>query len=313
MNTPIYLRPLFRISHVKALENSRTIHGLMAAGDLADFTALDSSIDQPWLDDWVALINTADNIPTDEVYRDEMRIKTAAVQAEMKKARDAYKLAKFFVLKAFPENGEVQDSFGFDNYKNDRKSDVKMHQFIINLHQKATAHAAVLTAPAIGYPAAKIAELQTIANSLLAANTDQENHKTNQTVATRERITALNAVWSRRQLVAAAAKLIFEDNYAKYQQYLLPPSEANEEDFGIMGLVQDAQSNAPIMGATATIDELGLAVTSDENGMYGFADNIPPGDYTIRFNAEGYAEFTSTVTVTSADETITLNALMNEG
>lgn len=306
------VRPLFKISQVKAKQDARTKHSLLAAGDIADFTEFDASIDQAFLDAWAAEMDAADLIPTDEVYRDNMQQKRTIVEGVMRQARNEYGILKFFVLKAFPDNAGIQKEFGFDDYDKARRSTELLHQFVNNMYLTATEHKVALIAPAVAYPVAKIAGLQALALNMLAANTDQESYNDKQLSATRERILALNAIWARRQLIAAAAKLIYMDNYAKYQQYLLPPSEASADDFGIMGMVADAVSNAPLEGVTVTIDAIGVSVTSDENGLYGIADNIPPGDYIIRFNLDGYAEWSTDVTVTSADETVTVNANLTQ-
>ena len=302
----------FVISHVKAQEDCRTIYNLMngmdgTPGDLPSFTAFDASIDQPWLDTWADIITTAETYKTDETYRDELREKTQDVEAAMKNAKDAYKELKYFVTKAFPTNKAVQDQFGFDEYDKARRSDRKLREFMETLFRTATTHTEALLNEEVGYTGAKIANLKTMADALSTENEQQEDYKKMQSTVTQTRIENLNAMWTRRQQIAAAAKIIYDENYAKYHQYLLPPSEGSPDDFAIMGTVNDSTGTGPIEGAILNLSIIDLSVESDELGAYGFADNIPAGDYILTASKEGYQSQEASVTVTSADETITVN------
>lgn len=301
----------FVISDVKAAEDARTAHGLMTAGDLADFTAFDPTLDQAWLDAWEAELDAADGYITDETYRDEIQGKTQSVENAMSDARKAYRQLKYFVQKAFPDDKAVQSEFGFDEYDSARRSDIKLHQFMLTLFEVATKYNAQLIDPAVAYPAAATANLQTLATNLMTLNIDQELHKKGQTTTTQTRIDNLNTMWVRRQLIAQASKLVYADNYAKYQQYLLPASEANQDDFAIYGQVSDNNTNDIIPNATLEIGSLSISTTSDDLGNYGFADNIEPGTYDMDVSADGYISQTLSVTISSADETLIVNVKLD--
>lgn len=306
-NIPNRTARLFRISDVRALENCRTVHGLMNGGDLADFAAFDPTFTQPWLDDWATELDTAESFKTDETYRDEMQGKTDGVAALMQDARKAYRVLKHFVQKAFPDDRAVQHEFGFDDYDDARQSDTKLHQFMLTLYNVATKYTTQITDPAVGYPAASIAQLQTLANNLLSTNIDQEIHKKEQVKTTQDRINALNAPWKRRQLVSSAAKLVYDDNYAKYQQYLPPASEGNPDDYAILGKITDQATNQAIADAVVSIGALGISISSDDLGNYGIADNMPPANYEMEVSKDGYQSQIIQVSISSADETITVN------
>lgn len=301
----------YNISDLEMLEDSTTVQVIFLE-DLPLFQTFDNNFDAAYADNWLTAINVGNTFPTDEVYRDQMRTKTTDVQAEMAKARKKYNEIKFFVRKAFPDKSGIQGEFGLDDYDQARQSDTKLHGFMNTLFQAATKYATTLTTPPVGYTAAQIAEINTIAIALNTSNTAQETFIKAQGTTTQDRITAMNAVYAFRTLVAEAAKIIFEDNFAKYQQYLLPASDSNPEDYAILGTVTDASTNAPL--AEVRIQLSGLVdaeVLTNSKGKYGFADNLPPGDYTLTIEKLDYAPSTKTVTVLSADETVTVNASLS--
>lgn len=286
------------------LEDSATVHTLFV-NDLADFSAFDPSFDAPYAADWLASINTAQALPTDELYRDQIQVRTQTVQQAMQACRAKYMEVKFFVLKAFPNNKAVQQEFGLDDYNRARQSDIKLQEFMIRMHQIATKYQAQLLA--VSYTAPQIAQILTLANTLGDNNIEQEVVIKEQLTATQNRVESMNLVYEKRSLIAQAAKIIYADNFAKYQQYLLPNSGSNQDDYAIQGIIKDATSNAPLQGVQIMVQELGIQTQSNSQGKYAFADNIPPATYNLIFYLAGYNSKEASVTVISEDETITLN------
>lgn len=294
----------FTIADPDMLEDSRTTHALFTE-DLPAFNAFDASFDTIFADEWLATIDAGDGAPTDELYRDQLQIKTASVSAAKTACRAKYNEIKYFVQRAFPTNKEVQQSFGLDDYDKVRRSDTRLQEFMRRLHETATTNQAALIAA--NYSAAKIAEILPLAVALTDVNTQQEVFAKDQPKATRARIEIMNSVWASRTLVAAASKLVYANDFVKYQQYLLPSSDAAAEDFAITGKVLDAENNQPLKGVRVRIESLTTSVLTDAAGKYGFADNMPPATYTLVFEILDYVAQTKSVTVTSADETITVN------
>jgi len=67
----------------------------------------------------------------------------------------------------------------------------------------------------------------------------------------------------------------------------------------ITGLVYDALTGDPIVGANVTVIELNITVQTDENGVYEVS--VPPGTYNLLAEASGYQPGTATVTVDEAE------------
>jgi hypothetical protein len=82
-----------------------------------------------------------------------------------------------------------------------------------------------------------------------------------------------------------------------------------QADVGVRGIVTDATSGQPIT-ATVWVEEAYWPVFTDPDvGDYHHV--LPPGTYTLHFQANGYAEKIETVTVSSADDPAVLNAALN--
>lgn len=308
-NTPNPIKRLYVISDNEMLQDSKVCHVLFI-DDLPAFQGFDPMFDAAFALNWKNAVSTAEVQPTDEVYRDQLQTKTQSVQEAMANCRAKYNEVKYYVRKAFPTNAGVQQEFGLDNYDSVRKSDVLMRNFMIQLHKAADKYSAELTAPGINYSAPQIADIMLLADALDVQNIDQDKFKEEQQTATQNRITSMNNVWGFRTRVSEASKLIFAGDFAKYQQYLLPSTGTNSEDYAIEGSVKDSVTNLPIEGARVRISILGLDVFTNSLGKFGIADNVPPDTYSIDIEALDYAPQTVSVTVTSADETLKTNVAL---
>ena len=65
---------------------------------------------------------------------------------------------------------------------------------------------------------------------LTEADYNQEMAKKGRPAVTQERINNLNDCYSYMQKVSKAAKIIFADNHAKYNQYLLPNERPEKKE-----------------------------------------------------------------------------------
>ena len=304
--TPNSIKRAYAISDSEMLEDSKTVHELYV-NDMADFNNFDSLFDMQFANDWQNAYSLANDAPTDELYRDQIQGKTEKVVDAMAACRKKYNETKYYVKKAFPNSLAIQQEFGLDDYDKARKSDLKLFEFMSRMHTIADKYKAELTDAAVGYTLAKISEIQALATILDTQNIDQEVYVKGQLTTTQDRVIKMNDVWGFRSRIAEAAKLIYEDNFAKYQQYLLPATGSNAEDYAILGTVTDATTNAPIENARLILQPIGAKVYSNSLGKYGFADNLPPGDYNLEVEALDYSPKSAQITVISADETITNN------
>ncbi|MBI4944860.1 MAG: hypothetical protein HY840_00505, partial [Bacteroidetes bacterium] len=171
---------------------------------------------------WLTKITNADALPSDETVEDELMQLSATVEEKMELCRHKFQGAKFFIEKTFPDNFAVQNEFGYDDYEGARQNQAKMIGFMENFYRVAKKYKVKLIAK--NYTMPMIDEIGTLRDALRTADNDQEAFKSGRPVLTQDRIIILNACWIETLKVCSAGKIIFHNNLAKYNQYLLPDS-----------------------------------------------------------------------------------------
>lgn len=263
--------------------------------DQDEFTAEDSNYTNPFEETWLTAITAAEALPSDEQRKDELTQLTSDVLEHMSACRDVFQSAKRYIKKAFPDSSEHWNEFGFDDYDSIQDSQPRMIQFMNRLHATAVKYTDELTAPAVNFPLARIDEIETAKNALDKANNDQEVFKKDMLTHTRERVEAMNAVWSVCTDVAEVGKFLFKDNAAKYQHYLLPASEETVTLL-LSGTVTDSVTGEPIVEAQAELTDHALTTETDSLGAYGFG-NPPAGATTLRLTHPDYTQQDVAVTI----------------
>jgi hypothetical protein len=251
----------------------------------AAFSAFDADFANPFEADWQALLDAALAFPTDETVVDQLQQLTADVEAAIEAGQVKFRSSRYFIEKAFPNNPGIRDEFGFDDFEKARRTQMGMVQFMQKFFDTATKYAAQLAAA--GYDAAAVAEIETLANTLVVANRAQEKFKGTRSVTAQDRVNAMNAVWNITVRVSKAGKIIFMNDPAKYQLFLLPASSETGEDISISGTVS-ALGGGPLEGVAVSIASLSIDTETDSNGNYAFG-NLPEGIYTLDFVLAGYA------------------------
>jgi hypothetical protein len=212
------IKRLYSMSDAVMLEKASVMRAVFVEA-LPTFTGYSAIFDTDYSDTWNDEILLALQTPTAEQTDDMGAALTQIVLSKMRDCRKAYRAIKFFVGEAFGNNAPVQNEFGFDDYQDVRKSQPRMIYFMQRLHKTAEKYATQLLAASC--PQNRIDELLTLANDLLDANVVQEAFKKNRPGLTAARIILMNDVWKRILRVSQAGKVIYSDNYAEYQKYVI--------------------------------------------------------------------------------------------
>jgi len=308
---PEPLTRLYKVADAYMIQFAKVLR-LFFIDDQAQFETEDSNFANPFEDNWLNTITAAEAHPTDEQRRDQLEQLTVTVKAEMTECRNTFQAAKRYIEKAFPNNSEVWNEFGYDDYGDIFHSQPQMIEFMKGFHTTAVKYSAQLTAPAVNFTAARIAEIETRRAALDAANNAQEDFNRSLPTLTRARIEAHNAVWNICTDVCGVGKALFRDNHARYQLYLLPPSEEPAGSLLLSGTITrmpDASTPAgsPIEGALTELMPHGLQSTSDSNGMYGY--NPPAGPATLRITHPEFMEQNIPVTI-DPENPLVVNVVM---
>ena len=209
----------FRVPDDVMLQASRVMHGIFLE-DKDTIINFDADFNTRFAENWNAKNKEALEISNDNYYIDKLTEYTAIVQGKMDRCRTAFQKMKYFIEKAFPNQTQIWNQFGFNDYNNVRKSEAHMIKFMGILHSTAIIHADTLIAA--GFSRESIDEIEILQEELKNADYEQEMFKKKRSKITQDRVIILNECYEYMQKVSKAAKVIFADNYVKYNNYLLP-------------------------------------------------------------------------------------------
>ena len=147
---------------------------------------------------------------------------SADVESALEKSKNYFLLTKHFVEKAFTDNRGVWKEFGYDSYEISRRYQSEMIQFMNQFYNAAMKYKNELTA--VNYSQQMIDEIASLKRELDEANQRQENFKKSRTTMTQDRLTKLNSCWKEISEIARLGKLIFANDFGRYQKYVINPS-----------------------------------------------------------------------------------------
>lgn len=283
------------ISDTKMFHSAQTIHDLLE-DDLADFAAKDASFGPAFMANFQTEINNCTSTESDESYMDGVQGLTENMNEAWQACREYFQDMKYYIEKAFPNKPTIHHDFGYDNYREMSRLQDKVVPFMEHLESTAADHEAALIAA--GMTAAQIGQIPLLKEAFRTADRAQEKALKDRQDITRLRIEQYNKLWAILQQVNKLSKAVYRGIYSKLQRYLLPAPAANErESLSLTGTVTDASNNEPIADAVVELPALSLSTTTDENGKYGFTQEIPAGATPLRVSASGFIDAELTVTI----------------
>ena len=218
----------FKITDAEMIQFSRVMLTQFERDKLR-FSQSDTCFNDPFCDDWLDAIQSAESAEQDGAVQNEMARLTGIVDEKMEACRIHFQGMKYYIEKAFPNNSAVCSAFGYGKYDGARLSEIKLLLFMKSLHAEAVKNKVALINA--GFNQAKIDMIETLHGELMAANQEHAAYKQNRPVFTQNRIMELNAAWDFFSRVNKASKIVFADNYAKFRQYQLPwESSAPEKE-----------------------------------------------------------------------------------
>ena len=199
--------------------------------DKAVFIAKVPSLNDPFLNNWKLNTSQLSTIESDDDFTDTQLLMTQAVDKLMVKARDQIQTIYFYVDIAFEGNKAVYSYFGKDRYEAARNTAPKLHDLMLKI-KKAAEHpdykAELLSK---GMNQTMIDELEVTAVELKNKFDNRDEYMSSRKKNTQERKKILNKIWESMSAVNKASKLVYKDDYAKQQQYLLYyPKPKSTED-----------------------------------------------------------------------------------
>lgn len=300
----------YNIADAYMIEFAKDTH-TNATDDLADFTAFDPDLDAAFLLAFDTAITDAEAVPSDDQVQDVITQLTEDMESAMGACRDKFQNSKYFIEKAFPDNKAVWNEMGYDRYLAARDNQPKLIEFMTDFGVAATKHAAVLAT--VNFTPALLAEIGTLTEALNNSNKIQNAYIGNRQSVTSDRLTKHNAVWKTAVQLCTVGKIVYQNNYAKYQRYLLPSTEEAPGVLAFIGTVTTAATPAntgnpaPIENVEVTVEnaEVSVTVLTDSDGKFGIG-GLASNDYTVRFMHPNYMPETRSITIVEG-ETLTLD------
>ena len=219
MSRPNEVHRNYTISDSEMVLTSNVLRTIFVE-DKLEFSQFDSSFADPYAENWAAAIAVAEVVAQDAELIDQIAQLTAIVNAKMAEVQSYYQRIKYYMEKAFSDNIAIQNEFGRNDYDKVRNSTPKLVAFMQTLSNAITKYSAeLLTA---GCTQEFLDEAPTLRDELRTAENNQEVFKKTRPVETQKRLQNMNSCWDFSKNVCKAGKIVFSDNAAKYNQYLLP-------------------------------------------------------------------------------------------
>jgi hypothetical protein len=295
------------MSDSKMCQQSRVIrqHFIDNKSDFIDF---DADFNDPFEPDWLAAIEAAEEVETDETRDDVLQQETEDVLEEMRKGRKKIVEVEVFAKKAFSNDIKVLEEFGFGSVSYKANTQDQMITFLSNLHRLANGkYNAELIA--VNYTPAKIAEIDDIKNALAGENTEQDTFARKSAEDTAKRIDTLNSAFAFWQLVNSTSKALYYDNPIKLNYFLFPRGTEAPEAIKIQGTVRNSVTNEVMQNVLVSIPSLSVSVNTDSNGQY-LIGGIEAGTYNMSFSKAEFQVYNQSGVVVPADGSVVVDALM---
>ncbi len=286
MERPEKIQKNFSKSLLELLEQAQVMHNLFII-DWPDFTAKFPFMDSTYANDFQTAIDAADAEPDDEAVLDQQQMLTYQLEQRMQEARNAYTTLLTYVQLAYPKNASILNHFGQERYRRARNNQLKMKELMEYAHSVANAAPYQPVLIAKGFQQTDIDNLLALANALESENASQEGAKINRSFVAQVRTVKYNTVYNFMQELNMASKVVYMDNYAKQQQYLL----YNEgSGLNVLAAYENTIAANGLTAAgplVANTKKLRLTLVSGENLEFGlsFAVNAAFDGNTITLGA----------------------------
>lgn len=192
----------------------------------------------PFANEWAEATAQARAIIPDYTAVSEQTSQTNALEDVMEQGRTLFQTVMLYTQLAFPNNTSVFHLFGQPQYESSRNSQLKLPTLLRSLHEqviKPEYQSALINR---GLKQEEINALQSVADDITNQSLARQKAIKNRSLNTTQRIAAMNAVWEKMALVCQCAKLVFQNDAAKYNLFLLTDGETPKPD-------NNATPNAP--------------------------------------------------------------------
>jgi len=279
----------FRKNDNLMIEQNQTMHDNFVE-DMGIFQVKAPYLTSEYAAEWQTDINSANTVISDTNLVDQLQVITQNLLKIQDDARNHFQSLMFYVKRVFHDNKAIQNLFGLDKYRLVRNNTNRLIDLLQQAYRTCSNQKYQELIVSEGFSIENIEKLNTYANDLQQKNIEQEDMKNQRPVSTQERIVILNKAWARMVEVNEASKLVFMDDYAKLQQYLLyPETGGNKAPLGIgslTGAISDETGN-PLVNVIISLSETEYSSVSNGAGEFVF-ETVNTGIYKVVLSLDGF-------------------------
>jgi hypothetical protein len=220
---------LFRKSDEEVLQQSDVLMDSFLANK-SQFVERFSDLADPFALEWATATTTARELPSDYETVNEQAKATQNMKTLMQQGRNLFQAVMLYTQLAFPDDRAVLQLLGQPQYHGVRNNHLKLPVLLRSTFTQISKPEYKTALLAKGMKEAEIALLDSLAGEIIAQNDIQQNAKKARLLATNQRIAAMNVVWKKMALVCQCAKLVFQDDAAKYNLFLLSDGKSQAKE-----------------------------------------------------------------------------------
>lgn len=225
MTRPEKVVRLFKKSDQEVLQQSDVLMNSFLANK-SQFVERFLDLDDPFALEWSTATTTARELTSDYETVNEQANETKILKALMQQGQNLFQTVMLYAQLAFPNDRAVLHLFGQLQYHSVRSSHLKLPVLLRSTFTQVSKPEYKTALLAKGLKDAEISLLDSLAEAIIAQGNVQQNAKNARLLATNQRIVAMNVVWGKMSLVCQCAKLVFQNNAAKYNLFLITDSKS---------------------------------------------------------------------------------------
>lgn len=217
----------FQKSFDKALEQGYFFYRQFLE-DRSAFVAASPLFNDPFADDFLQLLKSADNLETLDDNRGHQFVLTARVNEEMEKCRVHYRNLMMYIRLGFDSPEVVSEVFGKNSFFRAKSSALYLVALMRDAHSMAENAEYKQVLLDTGFLQADIDLLNSLGDDLNAALQARDEYVLHSVTRKNERYDAFERFWEQMILISQFSKIIFRDNPAYLSMYMLHPEKARK-------------------------------------------------------------------------------------
>ena len=229
MTRPEKVVRLFKKSDGEVLQQSDVLMDSFLANK-SQFVERFLDLDDPFALEWTTATTTARELAPDYETANEQANETRILKALMQQGQNLFQSVILYAQLAFPDDLAVLHLFGQPQYPGVRNSQLKLPLLLRSTFTQVSKPEYKTALLAKGLKDAEITLLDSLAGAIIAQGNVQQNAKKARLLATNRRIAAMNVVWGKMSLVCQCAKLVFQNDAAKYNLFRLNDSKSQAKE-----------------------------------------------------------------------------------